>query len=233
MQECILVIDDDTAYGESLRAYLTTKGFKVVIESDGQKGLRTAYAEHPDVVLVDVMMPAMDGWRVCQRLRELSDVPIIIVSARGGEDDVVNGFRLGADDYVRKPVSVRELEGHIRAILKRVRALASETPQVYDDGTLRIDLGQQRAWRKGEAVQLTPTEFRLLKGLLSRKGNVVSHQELLTEVWGPRYADARTNLSLYIRYVREKLEDNPAQPRYIQTKWGVGYWFAPNGHGVF
>jgi DNA-binding response OmpR family regulator len=174
------------------------------------------------------MMPEMDGWQVCQRLREMSDVPIIILSAMTQEDDVVRGFRLGADDYVQKPFKLAELEGRVRAVLRRIRAYDKATLTVYDDGILKIDLDRQQAWRHGQAVHLTPTEFGLLSALVRHQGSVVPHKQLLVDVWGPGYADATTCLSLYIRYIREKLEDNPGEPRYILTKWGVGYWFAPS-----
>jgi two-component system KDP operon response regulator KdpE len=230
MQEHVLVIDDDVTLGKLLAADLQPKGFKVSAATNGRDGLKIAYEQHPDLVIVDIMMPEMDGWQVVQRLREMCDVPIVMLSAKSEEEDIVKGFGLGADDYIRKPFLLRELEGRVRAVLRRVKAYEHETSSVYDDGLLRIDLERQQAWRRGQAMHFTPTEFRLLSSLVRRQGAVVPHKELLLEVWGPGYADATTCLSLYIRYIREKLEDNPAEPKYIQTKWGVGYWFAPNGH---
>ena len=227
MREKILIIDDDRALTELLAQKLEPRGFEVLSAVRGLDGLKMAYENHPDIVILDVMMPDMDGWETCRRLRELSDVPILMLTGKVSEEDVVRGFQLGADDYVRKPFNLKELEGRIRAILKRANGIEAENNLVFDDGKIRVDLERQQVFREGKMVHLTSTEFQLLSCLVKRQGTLVPHDEILTEVWGPGYLDATASLSLYIRYLREKLEDNPGEPRYIRTKWGSGYWFAP------
>jgi two-component system KDP operon response regulator KdpE len=227
MREKILVIDDDRTLIELLAQKLESRGFEILTATRGKDGLKLAYENHPDLVVLDVMMPDMDGWETCRRLRELSDVPILLLTGKVSEEDVIRGFQLGADDYVKKPFNLRELEGRIRAILKRANGSERETSMLYDDGTLRIDLERQQVFRLGKLVHLTSTEFQLLSCLVKHAGMLVPHDEILNEVWGPSYLDATACLSLYIRYLREKLEENPGEPQYIRTKWGAGYWFAP------
>jgi len=227
MKEKILVIDDETTLAEMLTLKLEPKGFEVLSACQGSEGLKIAYEHHPDLVILDIMMPEMDGWETCRRLRELSDVPVIMLTGKVNEDDVIRGFRLGADDYVKKPFSLQELEERIRAVLKRSSSTEKEANSIYDDGNLKIDLERQQVFKDGQLTHLTSTEYRLLSCLYRHKGVTVPHEELLTEVWGPAYLDATACLSLYIRYLREKLEDNPSEPQYIRTKWGTGYWFAP------
>jgi two-component system KDP operon response regulator KdpE len=225
--ETVLVVEDDAALNEMIATSLQRKGYEVLSATHGREALKIAYEAHPDLIILDVMMPEIDGWQTCKRLREMSDVPIIMLTAKVGEEHVVKGFDLGADDYVKKPFSLKELEARIRAVLKRATREQSEASMLYDDGTLRIDLERQHVFRKGEMVHLTPTEFRLLSYLVRHQGSVIPHQELLTEVWGEGYLDATACLSLYIRYLREKLEEEPGKPEYIRTKWGIGYWFEP------
>jgi two-component system KDP operon response regulator KdpE len=234
MQKRILIIDDDQEFNHLLTQHLEAKGFEVCSATSAQEGLKAAYLTHPDLVILDIMMPEMDGWQACKRLREVSDVPIIMLTAKIEDDDVVQGFLLGADDYIRKPFSVRELEVRIHAVLRRSQEAdwVSVTPYKaaippYDDGTLRIEIDRQRVLRNGRVVRLTPTEFRLLSYLVRHRERVVTHEELLADVWGSAYLDATDCLSIYIHYLREKLEENPREPAYIRTKWGVGYWFAP------
>jgi two-component system, OmpR family, KDP operon response regulator KdpE len=227
MKEKILVIDDETTLAEMLMVKLEPKGYQILSARNGNEGLKLAYESHPDLVLLDIMMPEMDGWETCRRLRELSDVPVIMLTAKVNEEDLIRGFRLGADDYVKKPFSIKELEERIRAVLRRSSGNEKETNIIYDDGSLKIDLERQQVFKKGQLIHLTSTEYRLLSCLFRHKGITVPHEELLTEVWGPAYLDATACLSLYIRYLREKLEDNPSEPQYIRTKWGAGYWFAP------
>lgn len=224
--ERILIIDDDPTLAEMIGMRLETHGYEVLSARLGKEGLRLAYEKHPDLIILDVMMPDMDGWETCRRLRDMSDVPIVMLTAKVEEEDVVRGFRLGADDYVKKPFSVQELEERVRAILKRSSSNERDPEMVYDDGILRIDLENQQVFRKGQPIHLTSTEMRLLASLVRRQGITVSHEDLLNEVWGPAYLDATAYLSLYIRYLREKLEEDPGEPIYIRTKWGAGYWFA-------
>jgi DNA-binding response OmpR family regulator len=221
----ILVIDDDETLTEVLELNLRAKGYQVMTANTGLDGIKLAYETHPDLIVLDVMMPEMDGYDTCKRLREMSDVPILFLTAKGLEQDLIKGFEVGGDDYVRKPFSLREVEARVQALLKR-RVNRDKSDNHYDDGRLRIDLETQHVYRDGEMVHLTPTEFRLLRALVKNMGAVVTHEELLREAWGEGYTDATASLSLYIRYLREKIEDNPGDPNYILTKWGIGYWFA-------
>jgi two-component system, OmpR family, KDP operon response regulator KdpE len=227
VNEKVLIIDDETTLAEMVSLRLEPKGYEILSARNGTEGIRMAYQHHPDLIILDVMMPEMDGWETCRRIRELSDVPIVMLTAKVNEEDVVRGFRLGADDYVKKPFSLQELEERIRVILKRTNSGEKELNTIYDDGKLRIDLERQQVIKNGQPIHLTSTEFRLLSCLFKHQGITVPHDELLTEVWGPAYLDATACLSLYIRYLREKIEDNPSEPQYIRTKWGAGYWFAP------
>jgi two-component system KDP operon response regulator KdpE len=226
MNEKLLILDDDVAMSDMLAYRLEGRGFKALTAHNGWEGLRMASEAHPDLVILDVTMPEMDGYEVSRRLRERSDVPILMLTARTRNADLVSGFEAGADDYVKKPVDFSELELRIRAILKRVGS-AGKSHTHYDDGYLRIDLASGHVYRRGERVHLSPTEQRLLDCLVRNLGRVMSHAELLKQAWGEAYQDATANLSLYIRYLREKLEEDPAKPRYICNEWGVGYWFAP------
>lgn len=226
----ILLVDDDPTLNELVQLDLQRKGFSVHCAKDGDEVLRLAYEVHPDLVILDVMMPTLDGYEVCRRLRSMTDVPILFLTAKSRDTDVLRGFDAGADDYLRKPFSLRELEARIQALLKRSQRTASpQVTDVFDDGYLRIDMKQQSVCRKGEFVRLTPTEFRLLACLVREKGKVLTHEELLRKVWGEGYTDAIPTLSLYIRYLREKIEEDPGKPKYIRNKWGVGYWFAQGG----
>ncbi len=222
----VLVIDDDSGIASMIAMYLGVHGFDVKSVNSGRAGLKALYDLRPDLILLDIAMEEMDGWQVCQRVREISDVPIIIVSALTREADVVRGLRMGADDYVRKPFSLAELNERVRAVLRRCKAAQRPNGVFYDDGVLCVDADRGQVWLRGEVVGLTPTEFRLLTSLVARKGCVVRHEDLLEQVWGPAYRGDNACLSLYVRYLREKIEDDPAEPRYIQTRWGVGYWFA-------
>jgi two-component system KDP operon response regulator KdpE len=223
----VLIIEDDVAMNNMLALNLEKQGFKVSSVTCGRDGLRAVYDERPDVVILDIMMPGMDGYQVCERLRAISDVPVIMLTAKVEEKDELRGFELGADDYVTKPCSLKVLTARIRAALRRAESGAEAQDAVYDDGTLRVDLERRQVSRNGEAVDLTPTEFRLLAHLVRHKGRVLSHEELQEEVWGPGYTDATDCLSVYVRYLRKKLEDDPGEPEYILNRWGTGYWFAP------
>lgn len=222
----ILVIDDDPTLNSLIRQSFHAKGFEVITALNGMEGLKLAYRSHPDVILLDIMMPDLDGYETCRRLREISEVPVLMLTARTSEEDMLNGFEAGADDYIKKPFSLRELEARINAVMKR-SSNGDNGDIAYDDGTLRVDLQRQHVYRDNQRVHVTPTEFRLLSCLLRHRGRVVSHEDLLREVWGDGYLDAIPSLSIYIRYLREKIEENPSEPHYIMTKWGVGYWFSP------
>ena len=221
----LLIIEDDITLSRLLGGHLQSLGHEVTTATGGAEGLRLAGEAAPDLVILDVMMPGMDGWEVCRHLRATSTVPILMLTAKGTQEDVIQGLELGADDYLKKPFDLRELELRIKAILRRSEEAPRDQANVYDDGSLRVDLERRLVLRQGQRVHLTPTEFRLLSYLLRHQGRVVPHEELLTEVWGPEYIQETANLSVYVRYLREKLESVPGDPRYIFTEWGVGYRF--------
>jgi two-component system KDP operon response regulator KdpE len=227
MEQKVLLIDDDMGLLTLLKIGLEREGFVVTTAENGREGLRQAYRTHPDVIVLDVMMPEMDGWTTCQKLRQVCDVPIIMLTGKTSERDVIKGLSLGADDYLTKPCSFDELKTRIDARLRR-RTPSSKTDWkiVYDDGHLRVDLRDGTVTRRGEMVDLSPTEMRLLAHLVRQKGRIVPRKELLISVWGPGYAQELGYLSVYIRYLRQKIEDNPSSPRYIQTRWRLGYLFA-------
>jgi len=230
MGKKVLVIDDDPGLLTLLRLGLEREGFTIITAQDGKEGVRRAYETRPDVIILDIMMPGMDGWLTCQRLRHMCDTPIIILTSKTARADVLKGLSLGADDYLTKPCSFDELKARIRAVLRRAGSGSQPAWRaIYDDGNLRIDLKDGLVFRNGEEVHLTPTESRLLLYLVSQKGRIVPHKELLISVWGPEYAEEVGYLSVYIRYLRQKIEDDPSRPRYIRTRWGMGYHFAGEG----
>lgn len=230
MNNKVLVIDDDSGLLTLLRLGLERDGFQVITAQSGKEGLRRAYETRPDVIVLDVMMPEMDGWLTCQRLRSMCDTPIIMLTAKTAQADVLKGLSLGADDYLTKPCSFDELKARIRTVLRRAGTSSrSDWRAIYDDDTLRIDLKDGTVTRRGEAIHLTPIESRLLMYLVSQQGRIVPHRELLISVWGPEYAEEVSYLSVYIRYLRRKIEDDPSHPHYIRTRWRMGYYFAGNG----
>jgi len=230
MNEKVLVIDDDSGLLTLLQLGLEREGFSVITAQTGKEGLRQAYEARPDIIILDIMMPEMDGWLTCQRLRNMCDTPIIMLTAKTDRGDVLKGLSLGADDYLTKPCSFDELKARIRTVLRRTQAGSEDSwRDVYDDGHLHIDLRDGTVTREDEEVSLTPTESRLLLYLVSQKGRIVPHRELLTSVWGPEYADEVGYLSVYVRYLRRKIEEDPSDPQYIRTRWGMGYYFAGNG----
>src|SRR5512143_767432 len=225
MSDLILVIDDDQTLLSILAEHLDKAGYHVVTVASGLAGLQAFYEYHPDLVVLDVMMPKMDGWTVCERLREVSHVPIIMLTAKGEERDRLRGFRLGVDDYVVKPFSFAELVARIGAILIRSRRA---TPPVHPlvRGNVTIDLAERRVSRAGQPVHLSPTEFRLLAALAERPGHILSPEVLLNHVWGSEYADDVENVKRYIHYLRQKLEADPDHPQLILTERGFGYCLA-------
>jgi two-component system KDP operon response regulator KdpE len=223
----VLIIEDDVAMNKMLALNLERQGFEISSVMRGRDGLRAAYEERPDVVILDIIMPGMDGYQVCERLRQISDIPIIMLTARVEERDELKGFQLGADDYITKPFSLKLLTARIHAVLRRTERESEAEDAVYDDGILRVDLERRQVFHRGEVINLTATEYRLLAYLVCNTGRVVTHEELQEEVWGPGYGEATDCLSVYVRYLRKKLEDDPAEPQYILNRWGIGYWFAP------
>jgi two-component system KDP operon response regulator KdpE len=226
----LLLVDDDVTLLKALELYLTRAGYAVHTAGNGTEALRQLYDLRPDLIVLDVMMPQMDGWETCRRIREMSTVPIIMLTARGQEADRVMGLKLGADDYVAKPFSLKELEARIEAILRRTQKPKEHpgTSRVYyvtDD--LVIDSERWEVWRKGQRVDLTSTELRLLLYLAENAGRVLSHRQILEKVWGPEYTDNPDYTKLFIWRLRQKIEDDPAHPRYILTERGIGYRMAP------
>jgi two-component system KDP operon response regulator KdpE len=228
MNQKILVIDDDKDLAELLKTQLERMDYQVVTAANGREGLKKSYQVRPDLVILDIMMPGMDGWETCNRLRELSNVPIIMLTARNMKGDVVRGLENGADDYLTKPFSSAELGARIQAVLRRSNASNGSNKSrasFYSNGYLSIDAEKRIVTVRGRRVDLTPTEFKLLSCMVRNEGRVLPHRYLLTEVWGPEYADEVDYVKLYIRYLRLKLEEDPSNPIYIQTEWGVGYRF--------
>ena len=221
----ILVVEDDTAIASLIRLQLENRDYQVQVAKNGVDGLRQAYSWQPDLVVLDIMMPDMDGWTVCERLRELSEVPIVFVTAVGKEADIVRGLEMGADDYLVKPFSPRELLARIEAVLRR-RERGSGTSiesRTYENGSLTVSLETREVKVSGQLVDLTPIEFKLLSNLIRNEDKVLTHRFLLSQVWGPAYEEERQYLKLYIWYLRQKIEKDPSKPQLILTERGVGY----------
>lgn len=228
--ERILVIDDNSRDRRLLRDALEHGGYAVEEAPDGAEGLKALFASRPDVVVLDVLMPTMDGWVVCQRIREMTDVPVIMLTSLNRDEDVVKGLELGADDFVSKPVSPRQLIARVRAVLRRARSpAATEEAFTYDDGVLLIDVAQHLVRLEGQPVELSPTEFRLLVALAEAPGRVHPYGALLSRVWGSEYVDDIDFLRVYIWRLRKKLERDPERPIRILTERGFGYRFARGG----
>lgn len=225
MAEKILVIDDEETTVQIIAMLLERRDFEVIKAYRAEDGLRKAYKHQPDLVLLDIMMPEMDGWEVCKRLREMSDVPIIFLTARGEVKDVVRGLEMGADDYIVKPYDNDELVARVRAHLRRSPRPNTSEEVVFDNGEFRINFLNREVHVRNELCHLTPKEFNLLGVLVRNAGRVVTRNELVTQAWGEEYGDAIDSLKLYIHYLRQKLEKNPQQPDYILTSRGVGYRF--------
>jgi DNA-binding response OmpR family regulator len=217
----ILLIDDDLTLLNLLGQYLRESDFEVVEASNGPLGLRLAYNEKPDLVLLDVMLPGMDGWEICARLRELTDLPIIMLTAKTTEQDKLRGFRIGVDDYITKPFSFAELVARIQAVLGRVRSEHKDNGYVAY-GEIVLDMNKFQATLNGKTLDLTPKEFRLLEVLVRRKGKVASDKELMHEVWGQHSNDPAL-VRRYILLLRKKLETDPSNPMWILTVRGFGY----------
>lgn len=221
----ILIVDDDAYVCDSLAALLGSDGYTVVTAQNGNEALRRLYKERPDLVLLDVIMPGMDGWEVCRRIREMSDVPIVMLTARGQVKDRVRGLDLGADDYLVKPVAVEELRARVRAALRRGRAEEEHGPLSFDGGRVVVDLPAGEVLVGGERVPLRPLELRLLAYLVRNAGLLLTHDQILEQVWGHEYVGDRPSLKLYIWRLRQKIEQDPKHPRCILTERGLGYRF--------
>ena len=226
----LLLIDDDPLITEPLGEMLEEYGYFVQSAENGLEGLRIAQATMPDLIILDVLMPKMDGWEVCREIRKFSVVPILMLTAIGDEVDRVTGLELGADDYMTKPFSSQELVARIKALLRRVRFdNYGIEPNVHEEGLIRIDLRQRLAWRSGEELKLRHREFDLLVLLVSKANTVVSRAEIFDRVWGTAWLGDTRTLDVHIRWLRKKIEENPSEPRHLQTIRGVGYRYSPTG----
>ena len=220
----VLIIDDDPNLLQVVQKGLQAEGLETATAKDGAEGLKKAYSEHPDVIILDIMMPTMDGLATCSRLRELSNVPIIFLTALSTEKDIIKGLMLGADDYVTKPFGMGELVARVKTCLRHDRASSSEKPAVIVVGDLTIDLARHKVNIRGNSVDLSPTEFKLLSHLASNRGKVIPHRSLLSAVWGPEYAEESAYLHMYVRGLRRKIEQDPSNPVVLKTERGVGYY---------
>ncbi len=222
----ILVVDDEKGLVKLIRLNLEHDGFEVFEANNGAQAMDRLRVVLPDLVLLDVMMPDLDGFQVLRMIREVGSTPVIMLTAKGEENDKVRGLELGADDYVTKPFSPRELTSRIRAVLRRGSfSDQTETGKIDVDGRLQIDFDRHEVWVDRELVQLRPTEYRLLYHLAKNAGWVLTHDQILSKVWGYEYEDEPHYVRLYINYLRKKIEKDPANPRYILTERGVGYRF--------
>ncbi len=222
----ILVVDDEERMVRFIRLNLEHDGFLVSEAFNGRQALEKLRDDTPDLILLDVMMPDMDGFEVLQMIREISNVPVIMLTAKGEEDDRIRGLELGADDYITKPFSPREMISRIKAVLRRTESASGSMHGLIEvDDRLKIDFDRREVWLDGKLVKLRPTEYRLLYHLVQNAGWVVSHDQLLTKVWGYEYRDEPHYVRLYINYLRKKLEEDPSNPKYILTERGVGYRF--------
>ena len=226
MERCILVVDDEQSIVDILKFNLTREGYKVIEAYDGEEGYMKAISEKPDLILLDVMLPKMDGFDVCRKIRESSSVPIIMLTARDEEIDKVLGLELGADDYMTKPFGVRELMARVKANLRRLSQPAKEeNSDKMIFGALVIDNEKYEVSKAGQIIELTVREFELLKFLAAQPDKIFTRENLLEKVWGYEYYGDLRTVDVTVRRLREKLEDDPAEPTYIMTKRGVGYLF--------
>lgn len=221
----VLVVDDEPETVKYVSANLRARGYEVLTAEDGRTALKVFEESVLDLVILDIMMPGPDGFEVCRAIRRRSDVPIIMLSARGQERDIVRALDLGADDYLTKPFGVAEMLARVRAVLRRTSQTAVMPRPPLSVGDLEIDFAKREVTVGGYEVRLTPTEYDLLVHLAINAGRVLTHRALLQAVWGPEYGDESEYLWAYIRRLRRKIEPDPSNPRYIQTQPGVGYYF--------
>jgi DNA-binding response OmpR family regulator len=222
----ILVVEDEERMVRFIRLNLEYDGFQVSEALTGVEAINKIRNVLPDLILLDVMLPDIDGFEVLRMIREISNVPVIMLTAKGEEDDRVRGLEMGADDYMTKPFSPRELVSRVKAVLRRTEMAAGGTHGLIEvDDRLKLDFDRREVWVDGQLINLRPTEYRLLYHLVKNAGWVVTHDQLLTKVWGYEYRDEPHYVRLYINYLRKKIEEDPANPRYILTERGVGYRF--------
>ena len=222
----ILVVDDEALLVKGIRFNLQNEGYDVITGTDGLEAVQLTQNEHPDLIVLDVMMPNMDGMTACSKIREFSDVPIILLTAKNDDMDKLMGFDHGADDYLTKPFNILELKARIRALLRRTGAASKTvTGNTLTIGSISLDLDARNAYRHGQLADLTAKEFDVIEFLMRNPNRVYSREALLDTIWAYEYRSDIRTVDVHIRRLREKLEDNPAEPKYILTKWGVGYYF--------
>jgi DNA-binding response OmpR family regulator len=222
----ILAVDDEQRMVRFIQLNLEQDGFEVVTAYNGKEALEQVRTQLPDLILLDIMMPDINGFEVLKKIREVNNVPVIMLTAKGEEDDRIQGLELGADDYITKPFSPRELVSRIRAVLRRTKSFKEDqVDKIKVDDRLTIDFSRREVWVDGKIVDLRPTEYRLLYHLVQNAGWVNTHEQLLSKVWGFEYQDEPHYVRLYVNYLRKKLEEDPSNPKYILTERGVGYRF--------
>ena len=227
----ILVVDDERVMVKGIKFNLENEGYQVDTGSDGEEAVEKARTGRFDLIILDLMMPKIDGLQACMKIREFSNVPVIMLTAKGEDADKIIGFECGADDYITKPFNILELKARIRALLRRAGAAAQQQKEAdrLVQGAITLDVSERAAWRDGEPVELTAKEFDLMALLMRNPGRVYSRENLLNLVWGYEYVGEFRTVDVHIRRLREKLEPDPANPEHILTKWGVGYYLANNG----
>lgn len=224
MTTSILIVDDEPRYLRLMEANLITEGYRVMQATNGQEAVDVVVEKHPDLVFLDIMMPVLDGFGALERIREFSNVPVIMVTARGSENDRVRGLDLGADDYIVKPFSATEVLARARAVLRRAQVSGGDFQQsIFTHGNLRIDFARAEVYRGDKMIFLSATEYRLLLQFAHNLGSVLTSEQLLMDVWGPEYRDDKEILWVSISRLRQKLEDDPKNPQHIVTRSGLGY----------
>ena len=221
----ILVVDDEELLVKGIRFNLQNEGYEVITGSNGLEAVQLAQSQTPDLIILDVMMPEMDGLAACSSIRSFSDVPIILLTAKVDDMDKLMGFEHGADDYLTKPFNILELKARIKALLRRANAEEKETSNLLTIGNISLDLDGKNAIVSGKTVDLTAKEFDVVEFLMRNANRVYSREALLDTIWSYEYRSDIRTVDVHIRRLREKLEENPAEPKYLMTKWGVGYYF--------
>ena len=225
----VLAVDDEPGILRLIKLELTTQGFRVITAAGGEEALQAATEQQPDIALLDIVMPEMDGLELMRRLRERGPLPVILLTAKGSETDKVRGLEMGADDYVAKPFSPDELSARVRAVLRRASG-PNTVESIVRSGAIEVDLNRRLVKRNDELVSLTRTEWMLLQHMASYPGKVMLNAELLSKVWGPEYRDDLQYLRVWVSRLRKKLEEDPSKPTLIKTFQGIGYMFVPDGH---
>ena len=221
----ILVVDDESLLVKGIRLNLQNEGYEVITGSNGKEAVLAAQSQSPDLIILDVMMPEMDGLEACMRIREFSQVPIIMLTAKADDIDKLLGFEQGADDYLTKPFNILELKARVRALLRRSQAQSAAKSELFRIGSICLDFDGRNAYKDGALVELTAKEFDVIEFLMRNANRVYSREALLDALWAYEYRSDIRTVDVHIRRLREKLEANPADPQYIMTKWGVGYYF--------